>query len=313
MSPFKVSFAWSLTVITLYCFNLSAACNLSLSGNSRYNFSKSGAEGSLDIKVRRSRKSQSCNYCITFTQGQAGTYDPRAMTNGRGSSEYNIYKTNSTGVPSMKDYPDADQASEYIDGRFRRDVGGKTRTHTYYVKTTGSSIYNIKSAGSHVDTVTAKLYEECDSPGATLEDTMEIDFTHKVDEITFIHLSDNPVFQDPPVTQKALDFGELVQGAQKTVHAVILYNAGYDLEMSSKNGETLKGGGQLGTVEYDVTVGGVQKDLTNGTVSVSSAGGISPNAPSGLSIPIVFTIGDPGNNFPGTYTDTITLTLKSIE
>ncbi len=257
----------------------------------------------IDVKY----KGPGTDYFITFSAGQSGSFAQRVAGDGSGNTvNYQLYD-DAMSRNTLKDLTAALTTSNVLSGTFPYSGSWASHSVSYaFVIQTGQ----VPVAGTYTDTVTVNLYSGSFS-AYTLEDTASVEFKITVDPVINVSLvSANGSF-DPTSTAKTLDFGTLAQGQSQQADLLVESNARYSIGLTSTNGALLiQDPTDTSTVPYTITFGGNAVTLPAGTlVKVVTGGTATPVG--GDRYPIVVTIGDVGVASPGTYQDTIAITVTS--
>lgn len=260
----------------------------------------------LNINFERNNINHGCNYFAVINYGSASTYSARSLTNGSYNYPIQIYK-DAGHTLIIKDLADATSSSDVIDGVFPEGSGSITNTQVYRPSIDPTTYTRF---GSYSDTFTIRLYEGTLSSNV-LRRTRTVTLTYTQPKKIDLSLVDTSAAFNIADTTQTLNFGNLTTGAVKAFDLILGYNAGYSLQLSSANNGKLKHASLPTTINYALTVNGANVNLSSGPASVSSNTGVSPAG--GLRLPISATIGSIAGKDGGNYSDTITVSVTSIE
>jgi hypothetical protein len=298
---------FQLALQLMWIADASASCNsLTLTlGVASYSFN-SGTQAQLSMTVNKSGGS-GCNYFVAISHGGATDYN-RKLFKGTNTIGYQLY----TGNPFtfvVKDIPDATSNTDVLPGSFT--AGNKQAVQSYWA-VLGNTAY--QAWGIYQDTVSVNLYQGNVNGTYTLAQSQSMSFSYNEPKAIDLSLVPSGAAFDLASTSMNLAFGTLTTGKTLGFDAVMKYNAGYKLSVSSQNAGNMFNSATSSKVSYALSANGSAIDLSAGPGSpaqVSTGGGVSPAA--GTRIPIAVTIGDISKSLAGNYSDFLTLVVTSTE
>lgn len=331
-----------LLLILLYFFYsdfAQASCPSLLisSANPIWNFNTNAAP-TLTFQVSRSKHKDHCSFFVSFSRGGAATYD-RKLFQSMHFIGYNLYKTQSPSAPPLKNYPDATSIDEVFTGEFEKNVGPDTQTFTYYPKLVDPvpGPYNNKKFGLYTDSIIVSAYSSSFPPGgghhggpphgghhhgghhgghhATLRGQTTFQYQYTMNKLAYVSLVNTGAgISIPPQSNKTINLGTMYTNQNSTFDMVLLYNAGYSVSFESLYGQRLKHVTASAYVPYTIRVGANTPTLLQAVaVTVITGSGVSASAPVAYPVPITITVGNIGGATQGAYTESITITMTSIE
>lgn len=274
-------------------------------GSSTFNLTANN-HPALNINATRNNINHGCSYFVVIDYGTASSYSNRVLTNGSWTYPVQIYK-DSGHTLIVKNLADSSSASDILDGVFLDSAGATSETLTYH-PSINPSLYS--RFGTYTQNYSVSLYEgTLASHKLSRTRVMTLIYTQpKKIDLSLVDTSSPFNLSD---TNQTLNFGTLSSGSTRGCDLVVGYNAGYLLQMSSANNGNLKHTALPTKIGYTLTINGSAVNLSSGTATVSSNTGISPAG--GLRLPISATIGSVTGKNPGNYSDTITVSVVSIE
>ena len=283
-----------------------AACTLTLRSLSNVTFSSgaysvfgaSGAAQSVQFTVRH-RRSDPCDYFVTFSTGSAGSYD-RTMTLAGVDLHYQIYDSDSQ-LSVLKALPDA-AAGEVIAGTFTT-TATEDQDVSYYVLIPSRQVV---AAGNYEDTIEVRLYE------GTLASYVERDsdtirIRAGIQEEIEVCVGCLAAF-DPAAQTVQLNFGDLDEGEAQSTVARVRSNAGYEFLLHSGNRGVMQHLSYPTQVPYVLAVDGVPIDLSPNQATAAIGAGVT--GADGVAFNFEVTIGSTAAAAAGDYADNIVLTVR---
>jgi spore coat protein U-like protein len=287
------------------CNNL----HISSYSQSTVNFN-SDSDPAITVTVQRSGK-KGCDFFLTFDYGPGGSASGRKLYQSSYSLPMNIYK-DSAHTQVVKEIPDANTTAEAITGSFPDDTSTpSSQTITFYPQL-GSVTYN--RFGYYSASFRGRLYEGTPSNHDSEEDHENLTFIYNMAKKIDLSLVPTGASFNAADTAETLNFGTLSAGAQRSFDILVKYNAGYLVRLSSVNEGRLKHQSYSDTVPYTFAVNSTPVSLSGSDTFpafVAWGWGVSPA--NGLVLSSSVTIGALGNVRAGSYSDTVTVTVQSIE
>jgi spore coat protein U-like protein len=255
----------------------------------------------LEIQILKT--SGRCSFFLGATKGSSPSFDRRLMLNQMAWA-YNLY-TSSTSVRVLKDSPDAN-ADEVMTGSFTL-AGAEKRVVLIYLST---SITGLKPAGVFNDQVMLHLYQGPYRSAALPIDTKLVPIALISPLIRQLSLVDSGAAFDSSSTLHSLDFGELTSGKSLGLDMVVRSNAGFSLQVSSRNRGRLLNVEQAGAaISYQMIVDGIPRDLSKSEpTKIASGNGTTPESGSRHGVSVV--IGNTTKAPAGNYSDAVTVTVE---
>lgn len=302
-------------VLTSFLFcglvkNIQAACtNLNfVFPQTSYSFNVNSSP-SLTIRVRRSGVANGCSWFITTNKGASPSYS-RNLYQGLNTIGFQIWDNTLTEI--IKHIPDATSNADVIEGVFPNGSGGNQINVNY--RAVRESPVTYKRFGSYAESLTFYLYEGTITGTYVLKDTQVVNYTQTVAKAIDLSLVDSGAPFNVSDTSQNLNFGTMTSNASQSFDVVLQYNAGYDLKFSSLRQGNLKHASTANLLSYSMSVNSVPVNLVGSNitpVSVSTQTGVSSAA--GTRLPVNLTLGSISSLPAGSYSDTISITVQSIE
>ncbi|OIP42604.1 MAG: hypothetical protein AUK47_04000 [Deltaproteobacteria bacterium CG2_30_63_29] len=250
-----------------------------------------------------------CSYFVTFSKGQASTYD-RRMASGVNGLSYQLYRTASK-VDVLKDEADA-TANEVLSGTITAEQTTPDPM-TYFLVIPE---HQLEAAGTYTDTFTMTIYEGTLGGTHSVDSSTPVDLTAVLLSQIELSLLDTASAFDPNDAAQTLNFGVLSEGEALGFDARIRSNAGWSMTMLSDHQGKLQLVGKAATtnttVAYSLALDGVAKDLS-GVSAVEVGTGAGPTALGGSLRPVAVTIGSVTGKAAGQYQDNVTITVSTTE
>ncbi len=301
-----------LFVFAVFGFSQRAAadfgrCNgLSLNLNpGSYNLSVNSFP-TLGVQVQRNNINNGCNFFITIDYGSASAASSRQLTNGGFSYDVQLYK-DSGKSQVLKKIGDANSDSDVLSGTFPEGSGTTSQNFSYFAFL-DPALYN--RFGNYSQNFNVSLYSGS-LTNYRLEDTRTLSLQYTQAKNIDLSLVDTGAAFDRLDTTQTLNFGSLTAGESQSFDLIVNYNAGFRLTVSSANNGKLKHTALSDTIAYSMSVFGTALSLTSGPMTGPSVTGISPSG--GLRLPVNVTIGSVSGKSSGTYRDTVTFSVVSVE
>lgn len=263
-----------------------------------------GLQVSGAIEVRH--RGDATDFFVTIGPGRSGTFASRLLSTGTDDLTYQIYD-DSVARNVIKDLTATPGSGEVLwgfanqnDGLFPRIV-----TVAYFLEIPAGQLL---ASGTYTDSVTISVYSgTLASP--VLEDSATLTVTGPVANNINLSLvdagGDPPLFGNAP-TDRIMDFGELVPGAQGAMDLLVEANCAFTIALQSTNDGFL-----AHTDPADTSLIPYQLEFNTTPVDFSPGGSIIVGTSPGYRYPIVVTIGDLGLATSGTYEDVITITVTA--
>lgn len=299
--------------VVLFCFT-----QKTLAGCSGLNFNLLTALIQMDldpapvelITVTRSDIGR-CDFFIDIDNGSASSYVNRILSFGS-NGNYPIQFYKDPGHSSILKWKGEGGASaaDVIVGSFTGN--NSSINHYYYPRVDlGLSLPN----GSYSGGFKVTLYEGTFS-NPIRSQSKNVNFKLTKSGYVNVSLVDTGAAYNINDVSQTLDFGNLVMGDVKGFDIVLEYNAGYSISMSSVNAGRIKNTDtsltSANTIPYTLKLNGNTVALTN-TMQIfstsSSALEVSPIG--GTRLPVSVTIGTVTGANPGTYVDTVAISVSS--
>jgi spore coat protein U-like protein len=274
-----------------------------------------------DLSISRSANvTGTCNFFVVIDNNGGATYNDRYLTFG-GSNQIQVQFYNAAGHSAsniIRSYNEITSTSQImIQGSIKGSSTTPTGTFTIYPYIDPTT--NV-TPGSYTANFTISIYgwDGTHYSGLTPYDFKSVNYKFTKSGTVSLSLVDSSTspFNAADVSQ-TLDFGNLTSAtsnAYKDFYAVLMYNQGYTLQMTSANGSKIKNTNSIytaqNTVDYSLAVDGTTYTLPAATpVTVKSGSGPSPNT--GTYVKVGVTLGTVGPLNPGSYTDTVTIKIIS--
>jgi len=270
--------------------------------------------------TRSGNATGNCKFFVVVDNNGGATYNDRYLTHGSSDKiQIQFYGASGQSASSIiRAYPEVSSWSQImISGNIN---SGSTATGTYAIYPYVDPNASIPP-GPYTANFTISIYKGDSSSfsGLTPYDSKSVNYKFTKSGIVSLSLVDTATspYNAADVSQ-TLDFGQLssaVSNTSKDFYAVLMYNQGYTLTMTSANGSKIKNTSAVyttqNTVPYTLSVDGVAFGLPAATpVTVkSAASGTSPNT--GTYVNVAVKLGTVGSLNPGSYTDTVTIQISS--
>jgi hypothetical protein len=302
-------FLFSTTQILAACFYTlpSAVINYTVSDTDT-----SSVNYSLNLSRGNPNDPKCDNFLIGFSQGQSNSYSRVATNSGNGTTiPYNLYKTSSS-TTMLRRIEDSSSLSQILNGTIAKNSSVNV---DYYFKIGSLSTTSLTRAGLYKDTITLALNSgDLVDFSAEITNTLQVNIL--VPKMASLSLVNNGAAFDSAATNKTLDFGELTDNEDMSFDVIVLSNAGYNLSVSSTNGQLLKLQGAGSTtqsqINYNFYANSNLKDISSSSpVSIMTGSGVTPTQ--GTRIPVKVVIQSVTGKDPGVYQDYVTFTIATTE
>lgn len=290
-----------------------AACSITLrnvtaatfTSSQRYSpFTATDTAASFTFQVRHPNGQATCNYFVTFSTGNAGTYT-RRFANGSNLLQYQIYDS-PTKNSILKAVPGA-LTGEVITGSFT-STALATHNKSYYVVIPALQVV-VPSTNSYTDSITVRLYEGT-LASYTQRDSVTLTFRAGVLASTQVCVACTTAF-DNNMHSHEMNFGTLEAAETKSATVRVRTNEGYTLFLQSTNRSVLRHTTLNSSVAYTAQVNGVNVNLTPTTqVQVARVSGVT--AAQGVAFDVKVIIGAVNTALAGNYADSITVTVTAF-
>lgn len=313
-------FAFCVTQILSAALNLSHSSNVIWSGDgtSSYDcFSENYYEMLVDENNKNFKvtykSSDNTAYFLTFDKGASSTYN-RIASSGSESLSYQLFQYASQ-TDVLKGIPDA-SSSDVIEGYADGSVTPREHGHAYYF---GVYPQQIVSPGTYEDNIDIQLYEGSINGSYTLKKTKSVTMKVKVPAILKVLVGETGGGLSE-LSNYAVSFGALTEGATRNLEIQVMANQGYELLFKSTNRSQLQHSDysqaspqekEHFAINYLFNFAGTTYDLdVSGRVLVHTA-----NTKTGLSgdtYNFDIEIASIDEKFSGDYSDTLELTARAI-
>ncbi|AGH96178.1 spore coat protein U domain-containing protein [Pseudobdellovibrio exovorus] len=289
----------------LFVTEVASACanNLQMMTTSSVSLSSDNFP-SIQIRIRRDDNNTNCNFFVVFENGGASSYVNRSLSSGGDEYPVQIYK-DAGRTQIIKSLNEASSLSDTLSGTFS---GSNDTTEVYYRPYIDPNTY--LRFGQYSQNFVIKLYQG-DLSSPNLQNTSSVTLSFNQSRKVDLSLVGTGAAFNPFSVSQSLNFGNLEEGATRSVDLVLGYNAGYKISVSSTNAGRIHNDQKSTTIPYTLTLNGSSVSLQPSPSMVLSASGVSPTG--GQRIPIAVTIGNMTGAAAGTYTDTITFTVSSAD
>ncbi|MDA0654270.1 MAG: spore coat protein U domain-containing protein [Proteobacteria bacterium] len=283
-----------------------AACSLTLRSLSNVTFASgeysvfgpAGAAQAVQFTVRH-RRSDPCDYFVTFSTGVAGSYD-RTMTLAGTDLHYQIYDSASQ-THVLKALPDA-AGGEVIGGTFTT-TGTEDQDVSYYILI---SPQQVVAGGNYEDQIEVRLYEG--TLAAYVErDSDSIRIRAQISDEIEVCVGCTAAF-DPAAQSVQMNFGDLDEGEAQSTVARVRSNAGYEFLVHSDNRGVMAHVSYPTQVPYVLEVDGAPIDLSPNQATAAAGAGVT--GVDGVGFDFKVTIGSTAAAAAGDYADNIVLTVR---
>lgn len=252
--------------------------------------------------VFHSKNAPPCDYFVTFSKGQAGTYDRAMIGPGIDGLSYQIYD-NPSKINVLKDIPEA-FASEVLSGTF--DSIAELQQQSWYLAVPPMQVV---VSGRYEDSIQLSLYEGS-IDNHVLRDTATATISTTVGEVVELCITECGAPFDPFSRSRTMSFGNLVTGANRAVDLQVRGTVDYEVIVGSDNaGTMLHTLDKRSAVPYALTINGTSIDLGRNTVTIAT--GVGPTGMEGDRYEMRATIGEVAGALAGDYSDVINITVRS--
>ncbi|MDG0814749.1 spore coat protein U domain-containing protein [Bdellovibrio svalbardensis] len=248
-----------------------------------------------------------CDFFIVFDYGYSSSYVNRSLKMSGYEWPYQVYK-DSAGVNIIKNVTDASSNSDILSGTLP-DGNNDAQVNVSYWAALNMTNPWLRF-GNYTEYISAHLYRGTLSNYSFVSSrliSLNYNAPKRVD-VSMVASGGAFVLGD---TDEVMNFGTLSAGATRSASAVMKYNAGYTLYVSSTNGGRLKHQTDAQYIPYTIKFNNDTVGLTTSPQQLYRVFGVSPA--SGTSIPITVTIGNFGNVKAGAYSDQVQLTIETTE
>ncbi len=297
---------------SLSSYQTIAACNFTINNINNVSFTYSGSTQTITgtVQIKRSQTNNGCRkFTVTVTRGNSIDYN-RIMLKSPGQTySYNLF-TNTNLNRVLKDFPGANN-NETIRDEFPKHSSSIYTNVNFYAHRVAPPSGTLRPGGFYLDQVTAKVFKRNNN---SIHDTRNFTCSMYIPKEVQISLVATGGSFNPNDTSENLDFGELQTGESQGFDLISVSNAGYSISFSSQNNGKLKRSGGTQTIDYNLKVNGITKNLSSSSTSpVVVATGSGVTTTSGDPKNILVTIGNVSNKVAGTYNDYITITATTTE
>ncbi len=263
-------------------------------------FSSSNGMTAVDLTVRNVN-SQSCNFFITVSTGQAGSYDRKASSGGT-QIRYNVYNGPSSGSEVLRDIFEATFSNSFFG-----TIGGKQRiTLRYYIDV---PVLQLVEKGDYRDTLEFGLYAGFPGFFYEREDSENVRVEIPVIPVIDVEIAAGGVRLPLEGASVVLDFGNLQPRASRDFNLYVRGNAPYQVEIASENRGVLRlddFATDHNTIPYSLSIDGSNRSLSQ-PVFLSYGTALSGARDHRGRI----TIGDFDTVLRGTYRDVLTISVTA--
>lgn len=286
-------------------------CNLRFEGVGDAEFEGAGGRGydpfsaangmtAVDLTVRNVNNN-GCNFFITASTGQAGSYD-RIASAGGGKLRYNVYTGPSAGAELLRDIYDSTASSS-----LSQFIGGKERiTLRYYIDVPS---LQLVEQGDYRDTLEFGLYAGFPGVAHDQKDSNNVTIEVPVIPVIDVELAAGGLRLPLDGASVVLDFGNLRTRDSREFNLFVRGNAPYRLEIFSENAGVLRledYATEHNTIPYELSIDGSRRSL--GGPILLSYGTLGSGARQHRGR---ITIGDFDTVLRGTYSDVLTVTITA--
>lgn len=271
------------------------------------------------FEVRRAPPYTPCSYFVTFSRGAGPSFEQRQAKSGSFSLPYQIYShPSSNPAYVLKDLDSTQSSTQFVTGSFDSSQNNINR-HEIYVGlpfTTGNDPF-LPHYGLYSDNLTGKVYSG--APGgadSTPQHMSTLPVSIWINRVADLSIGPpGSVYQQGRRHEK-IDFGELRQGASRSIDLRVVTNAGFRIYLSSQNG------GKLVHERKEIKTAVPYEMRVNSSViplhgsdnhPVLAAEGRGTSRLSGLRNEVRVTILDVANKMAGLYRDVVTFEVKAVE
>lgn len=308
MKIFALGIVCAFSLFGNYVF--AAPCvNMSLNLVPTNYYSTTAGSLTFGTRVQANTNNDGCNYFITFDYGSATTFSSRSLKLGGSGWPYQIAK-DSSGMQILKQFPDVSSCSDVICDSLPAGDNNASKNNSYQFIIDSSNLW--RAAGSYSENYTLRLYRGTPT-SYQLVDQKTMNVTFAAAKRADISVVESGGQFDLADTTQLMNFGSgMTSGIQRQADIILKYNAGCNLYASSANNGSMKHTSQNQFVSYTFSLAGSTVSLTGSSSNpklISNKSGVSPA--NGTILPVVVTTGSTVGKQPGTYTDTITLTVQT--
>lgn len=265
----------------------------------------SQVQGSLTVKANT--MPGGCSFFIVFDYGYSSSYANRSLKMSGNTWPYQISK-DSSGVNIIKNVNDASSTNDILTGTLPSGNNDAQVNIPFW------AVLNMANPwlrfGNYTEYTSAHLYMGTLASYSFVASrliSLNYNAPKRVD-VSMVASGGSFVLGD---VDEVMNFGSLVAGATRSASAVLKYNAGYTLYVSSTYGGRLKHQTDAQYIPYSIQFNNTTVGLTTSPQQLYRVFGVSPAT--GTSIPINVTIGTFGTVKSGTYSDQVQLTIETTE
>lgn len=302
----SIAFVLALTAIAA---EAAADCNISIRGlrtvrftgaDEYHVFNPEETAQTATFRVRH-RRSDACDFFVTFSEGGAGTFD-RYMSDGGETLDYQIYDTPSKSN-ILKDLPSA-TAGEVLSGSFGTEV--EEVELSFYV---AIPPLQVKSDDVYDDRIRVTLYEG-DLADFVQRDAKDLTILARIRPTVEVCIVPCGAPFDPEALSFPMNFGTLEESEFMSADVLVRANVDYRLMYESEFRGVMTHVTEPGSeVPYETIVNGSPIDLGRPRVIVAEE--VGPTTPAGNSYQTTITIGSTDNAAAGDHEDNITITVRA--
>jgi spore coat protein U-like protein len=250
-------------------------------------------------------RNAACDYFVTFSAGQSGSFAARAATSGANSLSYQVYD-DMTGRNVLKDLSANPSLAEVLSGYFAASGGTwTTQTKTYTVHVPAGQ---LPPAGTYTDSVQMEVWDGTPASPGTRDQRVTFTISIVVGPALDVALVATGGPFNKASTSVTFDFGTLAAGGTRAADLVVRANSLNTITISSANGGVLKNAdpGDDSAVPYVLRVNGSPLALPAAT-PVPIASSAPATGFSGTRYAISTVIGTVGWATEGSYSDVLTI------
>lgn len=256
--------------------------------------------------IRRSDPSNGrCSrYRLYFSKGIANSYQREAANSSGQRADYNLHQ-NFFMFGTLKDYNDADNGLEYIQGNTNDE--NVTYSGVFYISVPGFTSQGTLAGGTYTDNIQIRVYSLDNNSNRELEEIQPYSVNLIVSVTMAISIVDEGGAHNDSSTAKVLDFGNLATNQEMGADITVSSNTAYQVKLSSLNNGVLKR--STSSLAYQLRVNNTAYSMVSSasspvTVATGSANG---STPARYNVKVKIT-GSTSGLPAGEYTDTITIT-----
>ncbi len=255
------------------------------------------------ITVRH--RNAACDYFVTFSAGQSGSFAARAARSGASSLAYQIYDS-MVGRNVLKDLSASPSTAEVLTGSFA--ASGNTWTTEAQTYTVHLPAGQLPAAGTYTDSVNMEVWDGTPSSPGSRDQRVTFTISIVVGPTLDVALVSTGGAFNEASSSVTFDFGTLSAGGSRAGDLVVRSNSLTTITISSANGGVLKNAdpGDDSEVPYQLLVNGTPLTLPAATpVPLASSAPATGFAGTRYGISAVIQ----GYGWPteGTYSDVLTI------